>query len=245
MIVIVSAKNLVKRYNGLTAVDQVSFEIERGECFCFLGPNGAGKTTTMRMIYGFSPVTEGELSVFGLSVDRDIRTIKQRIGVIPQENSLDPDLNVVQNLTIYARYFDIPRRDVENRITELLGFFQLSDKREEKIDRLSGGMKRRLILARALMNRPELLILDEPTTGLDPQARHLIWDRLKELKTQGMTMILTTHYMDEAMILSDRLVIMDHGRIVEAGIPAALVHKHGVNNLEEVFLKVVGRGLQE
>ncbi len=245
MSVIVVAKNLVKKFGSATAVDRTTFEVQRGECFGFLGPNGAGKTTTMRMLFGFSAPTEGELTVFGLPVTGPLREIKRRLGVVPQENSLDPELTVFQNLTIYARYFDLPIQEARLRADELLQFFHLSEKKGEEIDRLSGGMKRRLLIARALMNRPELLILDEPTTGLDPQSRHMMWERLRQLKTSGVTSILTTHYMEEAAQLCDRLVIMDEGRIIEAGRPEVLIQKHQVTSLEEVFLKLTGRHLRD
>lgn len=242
---IIEAKNLIKKYGDLVAVDGVSFEVTRGECFGFLGPNGAGKTTTMRMLFGFSPLTSGSLTVFGLAVDQKIREIKRRIGIAPQEMSLDPDLRVMQNLLIYARYFDIPEEVACQRSEELLHFFKLEDKRNEPIDRLSGGMKRRLLVARALINQPELLILDEPTTGLDPQSRHLMWDRLRQLRSEGVTTVLTTHYMEEAAELCDRIIVMDFGRVIEEGRPRDLIQKHGVKNLEELFLKITGKELRE
>ncbi|MDO8462076.1 MAG: ABC transporter ATP-binding protein [Deltaproteobacteria bacterium] len=244
--VIISASQIVKKFNGLTAaVDGVSFSIEKGKCFGFLGPNGAGKTTLMRMIYCFSPRSSGTMTVFGRDPLREPRSIKQRIGVAPQEDSLDPDLTVIQNLEMYARYFDIPKTVVQQRAERLLDFFQLKEKVRSKIDKLSGGMKRRLIIARALINEPELLVLDEPTTGLDPQARHAIWAKLEELKSQGVTLVLTTHYMEEAARLCDELVIMDLGKIIEKGSPAELVERHQVKNLEEVFLKLTGKDLRE
>lgn len=245
MNVVVKGRDLVKRYNGLVAVDGLSFRVAQGECFGFLGPNGAGKTTTMRMIYGFTAPAAGDLEVFGLAVARHSREIKRRIGIAPQEMSLDPDLRVMQNLLIYARYFDIPRAEAEERAEELLRFFHLQDKRAENLDHLSGGMKRRLLVARALINRPELLVLDEPTTGLDPQSRHDMWDRIRDLKNGGVTTILTTHYMEEAEQLCDRIVVIDRGRIVEEGAPAALIEKHRARNLEEVFLKLTGHELRE
>lgn len=242
---VVTARDLVKRYNGFTAVNGISFDVKKGECFGFLGPNGAGKTTTMRMIYGFSAPTEGSLEVFGLPVARNTRAIKGRIGIAPQEISLDPDLLVLQNLLIYASYFDIPSQEAKKRADELLSFFHLLDKKNEKLDHLSGGMKRRLLVARALINRPEVLVLDEPTTGLDPQSRHMMWERVRDLKSQGVTTILTTHYMEEAEQLCDRIVLIDHGKIVEEGSPKNLMAKHGVDSLEGVFLKLTGEHLRD
>ncbi|MBI3540666.1 MAG: ATP-binding cassette domain-containing protein [Deltaproteobacteria bacterium] len=243
--IVVEAKHLVKKYGALTAVDGISFQIKKSECFGFLGPNGAGKTTTMRMIYGFSPLTEGSLSLFGLSVASDMREIKRRIGVSPQELSLDPDLDVFQNLLIYARYFDLPSKRAKERAHELLEFCHLKEKIHEKIDRLSGGMKRRLVVARALINQPELLILDEPTTGLDPQSRHVMWEKLRALRGQGVTIVLTTHYMQEAHELCDRIAVIDFGKIIEEGKPGELIQKHGVKDLEELFIKLTGKELRD
>jgi len=220
------ASDLRKNFNSFEAVKGINFQIRRGECFGFLGPNGAGKTSTMRMIYCFSPLSGGFLSVLGMEVTREARQIKARLGVVSQEDNLDPDLTVRQNLSLYATYFDIPRAEAKRRADELLGFLSLQEKKDQKIDKLSGGMKRRLMIARALINKPEVLILDEPTTGLDPQARHLIWDKLRALKASGVTMVLTTHYMEEAQRLCDRLVIMDHGRILTEGSPSELVKKY-------------------
>jgi lipooligosaccharide transport system ATP-binding protein len=242
---IVDAKNLVKRYDGFTAVDGISFDVKKGECFGFLGPNGAGKTTTMRMIYGFSAPTSGDLNVFGVPVTENTRAIKRRVGIAPQELSLDPDLLVLQNLLIYASYFDIPKKEARRRADELLEFFHLKEKKGEKLDHLSGGMKRRLLVARALINKPEVLVLDEPTTGLDPQSRHDMWERVRDLKKQGVTTILTTHYMEEAEELCDRIVLIDHGKIVEEGRPSDLIAKHGVESLEDVFLKLTGEHLRD
>ncbi len=242
---IIQASNLVKKYGDLVAVNGISFQVRRGECFGFLGPNGAGKTTTMRMIYGFSPLTSGSLNVFDLPVDQKMREIKRRIGIAPQEFSLDPDLTVVQNLMMYARYFDIPKKVARQSAEDLLNFFQLKEKRKEKIDRLSGGMKRRLLIARSLINRPELLVLDEPTTGLDPQSRHIMWERFRSLRDQGVTTVLTSHYMEEASELCDRIVVIDFGRIIEEGRPEDLVRKHGVKNLEEMFLRLTGKELRD
>ncbi len=222
---VIVARDLRKSFNSFEAVRGINFQIARGECFGFLGPNGAGKTSTMRMIYCFSPVSAGRLDVMGSDVMREPRRIKARLGVVSQEDNLDPDLSVLQNLVQYANYFDIPKAESKRRAVELLQFLSLQEKSDQKIDKLSGGMKRRLMIARALINKPEVLILDEPTTGLDPQARHLIWDKLRALKASGVTMVLTTHYMEEAQRLCDRLVIMDHGKILTEGSPAALVEK--------------------
>jgi lipooligosaccharide transport system ATP-binding protein len=226
MTVVVTAENLTKEYNGLRAVDNISFQVLEKECFGFLGPNGAGKSSTVKMIYCLSPVTAGKLIVLGMDVKQKAREIKQKIGVVPQENNLDPDLKVSTNLIVYAGFFGLPRKEAVWQAQSLLEFFGLEDKANERIENLSGGMKRRLVIARALMNNPDLLILDEPTTGLDPQARHLVWQRLRRLKMQGVTLILTTHYMDEAYQLCDRLVIMDQGKIIEEGKPLELIAKH-------------------
>jgi len=223
---VIEAEGLTKRFGDVTAVDHVTFRVEPGEVFGFLGPNGAGKTTTMRMIQCVSPTTEGILRVFGLEVSGHEAGIKGQIGVVPQENNLDPDFTVYENLAVYSRYFDIPREEAGARIDELLEFVELKEKRDTPIEKLSGGMKRRLILARALINQPRLLILDEPTVGLDPQARHLIWERLRVLRGKGNTIVLTTHYMEEAERLCDRLVIMDRGRILVEGRPQDLVQQH-------------------
>ena len=217
------AENLVKKFDGFTAVDSVSFTIEEGEMFGFLGPNGAGKTTAMRMIQCVSPKTGGKLEVLGMDVNTHQRDIKQVLGVVPQENNLDPDFNVYENMLVYSRYFDIPRPQARQMTDKLLDFVQLQEKRDIKIEELSGGMKRRLILARALINSPRIIILDEPTVGLDPQARHLIWDKLRSLQSKKVTIVLTTHYLDEAAQLCDRLVIMDYGRILLEGSPDEIV----------------------
>jgi len=243
--VVVRARDIVKKFGELIAVDGISFEVRQGECFGFLGPNGAGKTTTMRMIYGFSAPTSGSLEVFGLSVGQHSREIKRRVGIAPQEISLDPDLRVEQNLLIYARYFDIPKAEAQKRSDELLNFFHLQEKKKEKLDHLSGGMKRRLLVARSLINQPEVLVLDEPTTGLDPQSRHDMWERVRDLKKKGVTTILTTHYMEEAEQLCDRIVLIDHGKIVEEGRPSDLIKKHGLDSLEAVFLKLTGEHLRD
>jgi lipooligosaccharide transport system ATP-binding protein len=231
---IVVARSLTKRYGDLVAVDHVDFDVREGELFGILGPNGAGKTTTIRMITCVSPLTEGELSVVGLDVTKNQREIKSRLGVVPQEDNLDPDLSVLENLLVYARYFDIPSEVAEERAWEGLRLFQLQDKVKEKINHLSGGLKRRLTIVRALVNEPELLVLDEPTTGLDPQARHLVWQKLRQLKQQGITMLLTTHYMEEAARLCDRLVIFDNSKIIAAGTPGDLITRHAGSEVLEV-----------
>ena len=231
---LVSARGLTKRFDDFTAVDAVDFDISPGEVFGFLGPNGAGKSSTMRMIGATSPITAGSLSVFGLDPDADGREIRSRLGVVPQENMLDEELRVRDNLYIYGRYFDLPRKLINERIEDLLAFAHLEDKRDSKVEHLSGGMKRRLTIARALINNPELVLLDEPTTGLDPQARHILWDRLYRLKQDGATLIITTHYMDEAEQLCDRLVVMDQGKIVAEGSPRSLIEEHSHREVLEL-----------
>ena len=233
--VLVNAKNLTKKFGNLTAVDNIDFEIFKGENFGFLGPNGAGKTTIMKMIQGVSPFSYGKLTLAGMDIAEHARTIKGIVGVAPQEDNLDPDFTVFQNLTVYARYFDIPKEKARTRADELLKFMQLEEKRDVVMTELSGGMRRRLILARALMNDPRILILDEPTTGLDPQARHLIWTKIRSLKKQGVTVILTTHYMEEAAQLCDRIIIMDQGKIIEKGEPVQLVKEHVGEEVLEVL----------
>ena len=220
---VIVAKDLTKKYGDFTAVDSISFEIKESECFGFLGPNGAGKTTIIKMIQCVSPITSGSVNVYGKMSHIDNRDIKSITGVIPQEITLDDDLTVYENLMIFAKFFDIQRAEIKKRIAELLNFVELESKRNSKIDELSTGMKRRLLVARALINKPKLIIADEPTTGLDPQARHLIWQRLRLLKSQGATLILTTQYMEEAEQLCDRLVIMYNGRILKEGSPRKLV----------------------
>lgn len=231
---IIEAQELKKNFGALVAVAGISFEVRPGECFGILGPNGAGKTSTIRMIYGLSPVTGGTLRVFGRNMDTDYRSIKARIGICPQDNNLDPDLTVLQNLEVYARYFSIPPSLAQERALHLLRFMSLETRREAKVTELSGGMMRRLIIARALLNEPDLLILDEPTSGLDPQSRHQVWERLNELRTSGMTMLLTTHYMDEAARLCDRLMIMDQGKILVEGKPVDLIHEYVGRHVIEV-----------
>ncbi len=241
---IVTAEHLVKHYGQLCAVDNISFEIRKGECFGFLGPNGAGKTTAMGIIYCFMPPTAGTVCVFGMDVTEQPSAIKARIGVMPQDDNLDPDLSVLQNLIVYARYFDIPKRDSLPRAEELLGFVELKEKAGVNIKSLSGGMKRRLLLARALMNRPELLIMDEPTVGLDPHSRREVWANLAHLKAQDTTIVLTTHYIEEAEQICDRVAIMDNGRIIETGTPKALMAQYG-GSLEDVYLRLTGKKLRE
>ncbi|KPJ48302.1 MAG: ABC transporter [Dehalococcoidia bacterium DG_22] len=234
---IIRARSLVKRFDGFTAVDSIDFSVRRGECFGFLGPNGAGKTTTVRMISCVSPVTEGELVVGGIDVRREPRRIKSLLGVVPQEDNLDPDLSVRQNLAVYARYFDMPRELANQRIDESLALFQLVEKQHDAIWALSTGLKRRLTIVRGLINQPRILVLDEPTTGLDPQARHLVWQKLRYLREQGVTMLLCTHYMEEAAHLCDRLVIMHQGRILVEGSPAELVEEHAGQEVAEVHAR--------
>ncbi|MDY0390576.1 MAG: ATP-binding cassette domain-containing protein [Desulfobulbus oligotrophicus] len=231
---LLEVRELGKQYNGFTAVAGISFTVQTGECFGLLGPNGAGKTSAIRMIYGASPPTAGSLHVFGLDITPDWRRIRARIGVCQQDNTLDPDLSVLQNLLIFAGYFGIPREQAKRRAKELLHFFALDKKSDAKVGDLSGGLARRLTLARALINEPELVILDEPTTGLDPQSRHLLWDRLHALRARGTTFILTTHYMEEAAQLCDRLVIMDHGQILVEGTPQELINDHVGQSLIEL-----------
>ena len=222
----VEARGLVKQFGSLRAVDGVSFQVRRGECFGLLGPNGAGKTTIVRMAYGYSPRSGGELQVFGLDVAEHPREVAARIGVCQQDDNLDPDLTVQENLEVFARYFDIPAARARERVAELLRFISLDQRAAATVTELSGGMMRRLVLARALINEPDLLILDEPTTGLDPQARQQLWQRLGELRAQGLTILLTTHYMEEAARLCDRLIIIDHGRILVEGSPQELIRDH-------------------
>ncbi len=231
---LIRARQLTKRFGDLTAVDGIDFEVAKGEAFGFLGPNGAGKTSTMRMIGGVSPVTSGLLTIFGLDPARHGPTIRARLGVVPQADTLDLELTVRENLMIYSRYFDLSWREGARRADELLEFVQLKERSRDKVDELSGGMKRRLTIARALINSPELLLLDEPTTGLDPQARHLVWDRLYRLKQRGVTLVLTTHYMDEAEQLCDRLVVLDKARIAAEGSPRELIDRYSTREVLEL-----------
>jgi lipooligosaccharide transport system ATP-binding protein len=232
---LVHARGLTKRYsNGMTAVDGVDFDVRAGKAFGFLGPNGAGKTSTMRMIACSSPISEGTLSVIGMDPRTQAREIKARLGVVPQIDNLDTELTVRENLEMYARYFDIPSPVARRRADELLEFVQLAERAKDQVEPLSGGMKRRLTIARALINEPELVILDEPTTGLDPQARHLLWERLYQLKRRGATLIITTHYMDEAEQLCDHLVVMDKAKIVAEGSPRQLIDQHATREVLEL-----------
>jgi len=232
---IVEAANLRKVFGKLVAVDGISFKVFPGECFGILGPNGAGKTSTIRMIYGLSPMTSGSLHVFGLDITRNTRAIKSRIGVCHQENNLDPDLTVRQNLEVFSRYFNMPPGVARAQAISLLNFMALEHRRDARITELSGGMMRRLVLARALLNSPELLILDEPTTGLDPQSRHQVWERLVELRARGLSILISTHNMDEAARLCDRLIIMDHGVILVEGKPFDLIKQYVGNDIIEVL----------
>jgi lipooligosaccharide transport system ATP-binding protein len=232
--VLVHARALTKRFGDFTAVDAVEFDVRTGEAFGFLGPNGAGKTSTMRMIACSSPITDGELSVIGMDPRRQAAEIKSRLGVVPQIDNLDAELTVRENLLMYARYFDIAGEVARRRADELLDFVQLSERATDQVEPLSGGMKRRLTIARSLINDPELVILDEPTTGLDPQARHLVWERLYRLKQRGATLVLTTHYMDEAEQLCDRLVVMDKAKIVAEGSPRSLIERYSTREVLEI-----------
>jgi lipooligosaccharide transport system ATP-binding protein len=235
---LISAANLSKRFGKLVAVDGIEFAVARGEAFGFLGPNGAGKTSTMRMIACVSPVTSGILTVFGLDPATYGAEIRARLGVVPQEDTLDLELTVRENLQMYGRFFDLPWDEAARRADELLEFVQLQERAKDKVDVLSGGMKRRLSVARALINQPDLLLLDEPTTGLDPQARHLVWDRLYRLKQRGATIVLTTHYMDEAEQLCDRLVVMDKAKIAAAGTPRELIDEYSTREVVELRFPV-------
>jgi len=236
----VHAENLTKHYGTFTAVDGIEFDVFAGECVGFLGPNGAGKTTTIRMVSCFSPISEGNISVYGFDVRKYPRKIKSMIGICPQEDSLDPDLTVRKNLSVYARYYNMSGNIVQHRIDQLLDLMELTDKIRAPIDELSGGMKRRLMLARALLNQPRLLILDEPTTGLDPQARHLIWDRVRDLKERGTSVLITTHYMDEASTLCDRVIMMDRGNILLDGTPGNLISESVGHEVVEIWNIIPG-----
>ena len=231
---LIHARGLVKRFGDFTAVDGIDVDVQRGEAFGFLGPNGAGKSSTMRMVGCVSPPTGGVLRILGMDPHRDGPAIRGRLGVCPQLDNLDLELTVTENLTTYARYFGIPRKVARRRAAELIEFVQLTERADSRVEPLSGGMKRRLTIARALVNEPELVLLDEPTTGLDPQARHLVWERLFRLKQQGVTLVLTTHYMDEAEQLCDRLVVMDGGKIVAEGSPRALIERYSTREVVEL-----------
>src|SRR3990170_2874627 len=230
------ARGPVKRYGEFTAVDGISFTVQAGECFGFLGPNGAGKTTTIRMITCVSPVTEGSLTVDGMHVQTHPRQVKSILGVVPQDDNLDPELSVRQNLRAYARYFGLSRQTAEARIDEALELMSLTEKQKDRIDALSGGLKRRLTIARGLLNTPRIMVLDEPTTGLDPAARHMVWQRLRLLRSQGVTMLLTTHYMEEAAQLCDRVVVIHQGKIIAEGTPEELIRQHAGRDVIEVHM---------
>ena len=232
--VLLRARGLTKTFGDFTAVDGIDVDVRRGEAFGFLGPNGAGKSSTMRMIGCVSPVSGGELRILGLDPASDGPAIRARLGVCPQKDILDEDLSVEDNLHVYGRFFGLSRAEVRERTVALLEFAQLTERRHDRVEPLSGGMKRRLTIARSLMNDPEVLLLDEPTTGLDPQARHVLWDRLFRLKREGVTLIITTHYMDEAEQLCDRLVVMDKGRIVAEGSPRGLIEEHSTREVIEL-----------
>jgi lipooligosaccharide transport system ATP-binding protein len=234
----VHARGLVKRFGAITAVDGVDFDVERGEAFGFLGPNGAGKTSTMRMVGCVSPPSGGTLRILGLDPVDSGADIRARLGVVPQQDTLDMELTVRENIVIYGRYFGLPRDELGRRADELLEFVQLTERADSKVEPLSGGMKRRLTIARSLVNDPEVLLLDEPTTGLDPQARHTVWDRLFRLKQRGVTLILTTHYMDEAEQLCDRLVVMDKGKIAAEGSPLELIRRYSTREVVELRFQV-------
>jgi lipooligosaccharide transport system ATP-binding protein len=235
---LITATGLTKKFDDLVAVDGIDFHVDQGESFGFLGPNGAGKTSAMRMIGAVSPITGGELTVLGLDPETDGPELRGKLGVVPQEDNLDQELTVRENLLMYGRYFGLPKDVIEERIEELLEFSQLTEKADSKVEALSGGMKRRLTIARGLINDPEMLILDEPTTGLDPQARHVLWDRLYRLKQKGVTLLITTHYMDEAEQLCDRLVIMDKGKIVAEGSPRSLIEDYSRPEVVELRFPV-------
>ena len=239
----VEVAQLTKHFGDTVAVDGISFSVREGECFGLLGPNGAGKTTTIRMLTCFSPVTSGRLVVSGHDVTKEPRLVKSRIGVVPQDENLDPDLPTRQNLEVYARYFGLSREVIRQRVSEQLEFFELAGKASERVDTLSGGMRRRLLIARALIHEPSLLVLDEPTVGLDPQARHLVWEQLRQLRERGVTQLLTTHYMDEAAQLCDRIVVMHHGKILAEGSPRSLVRDHAGERVLELRLPASDRDL--
>ena len=234
--VLLSARGLTKTFGDFTAVDGIDVQVTRGESFGFLGPNGAGKSSTMKMVAATSPPSSGDLRIVGLDPVTDGAAVRARLGNCPQQDNLDEEITVEENLHVYGRYFGLPRKVIRERTDELLDFAQLTERRGDKVEPLSGGMKRRLMIARSLINNPEILLLDEPTTGLDPQARHVLWDRLFRLKRQGVTLIITTHYMDEAEQLCDRLVVMDHGRIVAEGSPRSLIEQHSTREVLELRL---------
>ncbi len=233
---VVEANKLQKQFGHKPVVRGLDFSIQQGQCFGFLGPNGAGKTTTLRMLEGISPLSGGELRVFGCPMPKSGRQVRQRLGIVPQMDNLDPDFTVIENLRMYGLYFGVDKSTLESRVAELLDYMQLTDRANDKPEDLSGGMKRRLTIARALVNDPDMIILDEPTTGLDPQVRHLIWDRLRLLLRKGKTILLTTHYMDEAERLCDNLIIIDNGCILEQGSPQAIIQR----NIEPEVLEIRG-----
>lgn len=238
MTALLSATGLTKAFGDFTAVDAIDVEVTKGESFGFLGPNGAGKSSTMKMVAATSPPSGGDLRIFGLDPVTDGAAVRARLGNCPQQDNLDEEITVEENLHVYGRYFGLSRKVIRERTDELLDFAQLTERRKDRVEPLSGGMKRRLTIARSLINNPEILLLDEPTTGLDPQARHVLWDRLFRLKRQGVTLIITTHYMDEAEQLCDRLVVMDHGRIVAEGSPRSLIEQHATREVLELRLQV-------
>lgn len=242
---ILSAQKLTKTFNGFCAVNGIDFNVQKGHCFGFLGPNGAGKTTTIKMIYGALDPTAGQLTVFGLPIQGNRRAIKRRVGVVMQKDILEETVSAWDNLRMQGRYYGFDKNYIRQRGEYLLKLLQLFDRADESIFRYSGGMKRRLSIAKGLLNEPELLLLDEPTTGLDPQARHLMWEKLREVKAKGTSILLTTHYMYEAEFLCDELVIIDHGKIIAEGEPKELIQKYGCQNLEEVFLELTGRELRD
>ena len=230
----IQAKKLKKNYGDFEAVKGINIEIESGKCTGLLGPNGAGKTTTMRMIMGLTTITDGELTIFGEPASGMGRETKARIGLVPQEDNLDPDLSVTQNLFVYGRYFGLKKEELTERVPQLLEYMKIQEKADNRVNQLSGGMKRRLVIARSMINDPELIILDEPTTGLDPQARVMIWQRLQDLKKENKTMLLTTHYMDEAQRLCDKIIVIDHGEILDSGTPDELIARHVKGHVFEV-----------
>ena len=234
MTAVIEATDLKKRYGEFTAVDGVSFHVRAGECYGLLGPNGAGKTSIIRMMYGFSPLSSGRMLLFGQDIEKDWRVIRSRIGVCQQDNTLDPDLSVEDNLAVFAGYYSIPAARARARAEELLGFFALEKKRKAKVMELSGGLAKRLMVVRSLINEPELLILDEPTTGLDPQSRHLLWEKLRALQKTGVTLFLTTHYMEEASYLCDRLMIIDYGKILVEDSPQSLIKRYVEDSIIEI-----------
>ena len=242
---ILHAEKLTKHFDGFCAVDAIDFEIRQGECLGFLGPNGAGKTTTIKMIYGASDPTGGSLKLFGLTFKEHRREIKRKIGVVPQKDILEESLSAWDNLRIHAMHYGFDKPTIQTKADALLDLMQLQARSKEPIFRFSGGMKRRLSIAKGLLNDPELLLLDEPTTGLDPQSRHLMWEKIRQIKASGKTILMTTHYMQEAELLCDTLLIIDHGKMIERGTPPDLIQKHSCQNLEEVFLKLTGRELRD